>query len=101
MTVVAAPALVPAFNPTWHTRPALIMLGTVGLLAALAFAIGRVPQFRHPGAALLLGGGLSNLLDYARHGAIINIIEINSLQLNLADIFVVSGALWLLTERKT
>jgi signal peptidase II len=44
------------------------------------------------GLAGLIAGGVSNLIDRLRSGFIIDIVRVGDLHLNLADIFIVVGA---------
>jgi lipoprotein signal peptidase len=39
----------------------------------------------------ILAGGISNMIDYFRHGAILDNLQIGALQLNIADMFVIFG----------
>lgn len=76
----------------WHARPPLYATLTIASTVALSLGLYRLPALRQPGAYLMLGGGLSNLLDLARYRSILDIISIGRAQLNVADMLVIAGA---------
>lgn len=97
---LAADGLPGLLSTSWHEREPITVALTATVAGALLMVLTITSHFRHPGVYLMLGAGASNLLDYLRHGAIMNIVTIGRLHLNIADILVVIGAVWLLTEER-
>ncbi len=93
-------------NPTHNTGIAfgipinqtIIIIGTVILLPTILYLLKKELQIKKPitqaALALILGGGVSNLIDRVAHGYVIDFISIWKWpSFNLADAFIVVGIL--------
>lgn len=91
-----APASLPVPN-IW-----LIFLGAAALFFIVAIAIPELRRAHRPallGLALIIGGGISNLLDRIRLGAVRDVfLFLNLSAVNLADILLVIGLVVLLRQ---
>ncbi|PIT98089.1 MAG: hypothetical protein COT71_02685 [Candidatus Andersenbacteria bacterium CG10_big_fil_rev_8_21_14_0_10_54_11] len=93
--------LPPQLEPSPHYRSGALMLLAAALAAVLFVLASASSRSRQAaGLWLMLGGAAGNLIDYLYRGSIINIITVGRIQLNLADIMVYSGAIWLLTTKR-
>ena len=91
--------------PLW-LRTVLFTAGTGLILAFAAVAVYRAHSSALPqiGLALLLGGGISNLADRIRHGAVVDFLNvgIGSVRtgiFNLADMVILLGVALLVVGR--
>lgn len=99
------------FQPLWNRRGAFdLPLGreTLAVLSALVLACVWLCRRKSPvGAGLLLGGGLSNLWERLRQGAVFDYLRfpkapgpLKRYVYNLADFAVLAGALALLMGKR-
>jgi signal peptidase II len=86
-----------------------VVLVGVGLLAAIVWLLrgaGSRPFTESVGVALILGGGLGNLIDRLAHGRVVDFLQLRAGPLhtgvfNLGDLTIVAGALiWASARRR-
>lgn len=86
-----------------------VVLVGVGLLAAIVWLLrgaGGRPFRESVGVALILGGGLGNLIDRLAHGRVVDFLQLRVGALhtgvfNLGDLTIVAGALiWASARRR-
>lgn len=83
-----------------HGRPARLLLWSLWLLPAITLVIaGNVVALSPIHAGLLLGGSLSNAVEYSRRGAVSDYVRLRFWPaFNLADLAVAVGAAGILID---
>jgi signal peptidase II len=91
-----------SFSLPLPNLPAIVLaILVIGLLIYLLAVIISRRQPGSPAVMLMLTGALANLLDRFRFGAIVDFIDLSFFPaFNLADAYIVSGALWLILSFK-
>ena len=80
--------------------PAIMAVSALVMAGVLVFALRERSPFGDAGAALVLLGGLSNLIDRIRFGAVVDIFSVGLATFNISDMMVVLGALLILRSQK-
>lgn len=79
--------------------PAIAALSALVMAGILVFTLRSRSPLGDTGAALVLLGGLSNLIDRIRLGAVVDIFSVGLATFNVSDMMVVLGALLILRSR--
>jgi len=89
-------------NILWAGQSEVSRLSTIAVSSIVIIAIAYILLYKEKdkkavhAAVYSIGGGASNLIDRVVHGGVIDIIHVQAVAINLADIAIIIGAIMLL-----